>query len=126
MLTSYLTDLMERDPEAHVKEIWCYMPGEPCYKAKREAIAIAQEHEDAESKHLLSSPSHTSTSFKISLFPLPPYFRRNILTTPLIELAKRSPEAHVKEIWCYRVGEPCYKVRRAAMALVAAVTEKEL
>ena len=43
------------------------------------------------------------------------------------DLAKRSPEAAKnKNVWCYRPGEACYKVRRAAMALVGAVAEKEL
>lgn len=39
-----------RDPEArrpHVKEIWCYRPGEPCYKAKRDALALAAAFAEA-------------------------------------------------------------------------------
>ena len=51
MLTADFTDLVRRDPEAAKnKNIWCYRPGEACYKAKRDAVAIAREHDDAEGK----------------------------------------------------------------------------
>lgn len=39
---------IERDPRKHVKEIWCYRPGEPCYKAKRDALALASAFAEAD------------------------------------------------------------------------------
>lgn len=50
---------IERDPEAHVKEIWCYRPGEPCYKAKRDALALAAAFAEAtESAKPVESGKH--------------------------------------------------------------------
>ncbi len=43
------------------KEIWCYMPGQPCYKAKRDALALSEAFAEASAsadsgKHFSPTP----------------------------------------------------------------------
>ena len=79
------------DPRIH---FWCYRRGEPCYKVKRAAEAVAEAFE-----------------------------KRDALPFPDAHpAAAADPEARIR-FWCYRRGEPCYKAKRDAVAIADAVDE---
>ena len=122
-----------RSPHRH-----CYRPGEPCYKAKRDAAALADALATA---HVDSEPD--ATPGMTSPYVPHDYATRLELTvgietsdeycnsehgpcTKVLQARKSildwfhnkpegGPHRH-----CYHPGEPCYKRKRALDALAAA------
>ncbi len=100
--------LPEAEAEA-ARNRWCWRPGQPCNKAKRDALAIAEAFAEADAaanptaEAGMSSPSSTPS---------------NVLTSPL------GPEAEAaRNRWCWRPGQPCNKMKRAAAPLAEAIAE---
>ena len=42
-----IADAVAAPLPARHKEIWCYMPGQPCYKAKRDALTLSEAFAEA-------------------------------------------------------------------------------
>lgn len=116
---------------------YCYRAGEPCSKAKRDALALAEATAEAFAAadpeahpcHAPGAPcseakrralddcdnaSH-STSRKLIKIPCPPI--------DVYMLIGRSASYGSTHGFCWRAGEPCSKLKRAAEAVAEAIAQ---
>ncbi|KFY96313.1 hypothetical protein V500_02508 [Pseudogymnoascus sp. VKM F-4518 (FW-2643)] len=104
----------EADAEASA---FCWRPGQPCGKAKRTALALAHAVADA-------NPEAEAFFDKLAIreaFPEPEAVAE---AEPVNGKVKREAEAEA-EAFCWRPGQPCGKVKRAAEAIASALAEAE-
>ncbi|MCJ1311109.1 putative serine/threonine protein phosphatase [Agyrium rufum] len=100
----------EADPEAVAKKgvhHFCYRVGEPCSKAKRNAIAMAEAVAEA---HAAAQPDADAW---LNNLPVLHEKRSNVSTI-------RTAAIHH---FCYRIGEPCFRVKRVAEAIATAAAQ---
>ena len=129
---------------------WCYRRGEPCYKAKRDAVAISEAVDEAHanmhaddddvifSDHALNATelrqAQQASEANDEAKPLEARDAEGKIGDPppgsLGEFLQKYGQALDPGPWlgsganaCYRKGEPCSKVKRAAEALADAFAE---
>ncbi|ELR03405.1 hypothetical protein VC83_06943 [Pseudogymnoascus destructans] len=91
---------------------FCWRPGQICEKAKRAALALAHTVADA-------NPEAEAFFDKLAIdeaFPEP----EAVADAEIADKVKREAEA---EAFCWRPGQPCGKVKRAADAIASALAE---
>ena len=108
---------------------WCWRRGEPCSRAKRDAVslaeavaeahAVAEEDEIELDKRDAEADNGAKDRAKANA---PPRGQKAI--NALQEMALRGEGiTPLPNTWCYRNGEPCFKVKRAAAAIADALAE---
>lgn len=94
-------------------EPWCWLPGQPCWKAKRAADdvleAIGTDEENTAS-HVPFNPAGHVPAFPSFTGHGPAWWKR-----------EAAPEAEAEaDPWCTLPGQPCWKEKREALALAEA------
>jgi hypothetical protein len=104
---------------------WCSRPGEPCLKAKREALALAEAIAEPKAEaepQWCSRPGEPC--FKVKR-EADAYAEGTSICLPISEDKHNNLSLAKAQTWCYRPGEPCFKVKRAAEALAEALAIPE-
>ncbi|KFY64466.1 hypothetical protein V496_03249 [Pseudogymnoascus sp. VKM F-4515 (FW-2607)] len=94
---------------------YCWRPGQPCGKAKRTALALAHAVADA---HPEAEAFFDMLAIR-EAFPEPEAVAEAEAGNDKV---KREAEAEA-EAYCWRPGQPCGKVKRAAEAIASALAE---
>ncbi|KAL8680195.1 MAG: hypothetical protein Q9186_003607 [Xanthomendoza sp. 1 TL-2023] len=115
--------IAEAEPEAEARRYrgqFCYRRGEACAKAKRDALALAEAVAEA---HASANPEPVAApeaeAGKCSPHRPLKHMRIYKLTVPNVEARRYRGQ------FCYRRGEACAKVKRAAAAIAEAIAEPE-
>ncbi|KAL5345581.1 isocitrate dehydrogenase (NAD(+)) idh1 [Pseudogymnoascus australis] len=104
------------EPAADAKASpYCWRPGQPCGKAKRTALALAHAVADA---HPEAKAFFDMLAIR-EAFPEPEAVAEAEAGNDKV---KREAEAEA-EAYCWRPGQPCGKVKRAAEAIASALAE---
>ena len=111
------SNLTKREPGYR----WCYRRGQPCAKAKRDLNNLSEAAAQADSHN---SPAPSDVDIYVSDKGLPPDVDI-VVNDDEEKTEKRSadPGAEPGYRWCYRRGQPCAKVKRAAEAFADAMAE---